>query len=48
MFETLPPTIAWERTMTLGRGGDRCDFCWRRIAPNEPASALSRKDAEVP
>jgi hypothetical protein len=25
------PNIRWERTQTLGRGGDRCDFCWRRI-----------------
>ncbi|MEN9938024.1 MAG: hypothetical protein RLZZ387_4603 [Chloroflexota bacterium] len=31
MFEPLPPSIAWERTTTLGRGGDRCDFCWRRV-----------------
>jgi hypothetical protein len=33
MFEALPPSIAWERTKTLGRGDDRCDFCWRRVAP---------------
>lgn len=25
------PTISWERTKTLGRGGDCCDFRWRRI-----------------
>ncbi len=25
------PKIRWERTQTLGRGGERCDFCWRRI-----------------
>jgi hypothetical protein len=24
------PKVAWERTKTLGRGDDRCDFCWRR------------------
>lgn len=32
MFAALPPSIAWERTTTLGRSGDRCDFCWRRVA----------------
>jgi hypothetical protein len=25
------PKIRWERTQTLGHGGDRCDFRWRRI-----------------
>lgn len=25
------PKISWERTMTLGRGGDCCDFRWCRI-----------------
>jgi hypothetical protein len=25
------PKIGWERTQTLGRGGDCCDFRWRRI-----------------
>ncbi len=32
-FPALEPAITWERTMTLGRGGDRCDFRWRRAAP---------------
>jgi hypothetical protein len=26
----LLPKIHWERTQTLGRGGDCCDPCWRR------------------
>jgi hypothetical protein len=26
--EKLPPTIRWERSTTLGRGGPACDFCW--------------------
>ena len=30
MYEELPPTIVWERTKTLGRGDDLCDFRWRR------------------
>jgi len=47
MFEALPPTIAWERTTTLGRGGDRCDFCWRRVSPPPPTSASHQQDAEV-
>jgi hypothetical protein len=25
------PKINWERTKTLGRGNDCCDFCWCRI-----------------
>jgi hypothetical protein len=33
LFAMLPPSITWERTMTLGRGDDRCDFRWRRVAP---------------
>ncbi len=31
-FPALAPAITWERTTTLGRGGDRCDFRWRRAA----------------
>lgn len=29
-FPEMAPAITWERTMTLGRGGERCDFRWRR------------------
>ena len=32
LFALLPPSITWERTMTLGRGDDRCDFRWCRAA----------------
>jgi hypothetical protein len=28
-FAGLPPSIRWERTKTLGQGGDCCDFRWR-------------------
>lgn len=31
LFEALPPSLAWERSGTLGRGADRCDFRWRRV-----------------
>ncbi len=30
LFEALPPSITWGRTMTLGRGDERCDFRWCR------------------
>ena len=32
VYEVLPPSITWERTKTLGRGDDCCDFRWRRKA----------------
>jgi hypothetical protein len=28
LYERLPPMILWQRTKTLGRGGDCCDFRW--------------------
>lgn len=39
----LMPKIRWERTKTLGRGGDCCDFKWCRIKPSD-----STKDRYVP
>ena len=45
MFAALPPSIAWERTTTLGRGGDRCDFCWRRVAVPRSDSVTPRPEA---
>ena len=30
LFEALPPSITWDRTMTMGRGGERSDFRWCR------------------
>ncbi len=30
IYAGLPPAIRWERTQTLGRGANRCDFRWRR------------------
>jgi 2-dehydropantoate 2-reductase len=47
MFETLPPTIVWERTTTLGRGGDRCDFCWRRVSQAQQTGASHDQDARM-
>ncbi len=28
-YTGLHPKLIWERSMTLGRGNDRCDFCMR-------------------
>ncbi len=30
LFEQLPSSIVWERTKTLGRGDEVCNFRWRR------------------
>lgn len=30
LFAALPPSIVWDRSGTLARGQDRCDFRWRR------------------
>jgi hypothetical protein len=32
VYETLPPSIRWERTGTLGRGNEVCDFCYPHVA----------------
>jgi hypothetical protein len=31
LFEQLPSSISWERTTTLGRGGDMCNFQWSKV-----------------
>lgn len=33
------PGIAWERTKTLGRGDDRCDFRFRRVTASSDSEA---------
>lgn len=30
-YDGLHPKLIWHRTMTLGRGGDRCDFCMKVV-----------------
>ncbi len=35
MAEALPPSIQWARSMTLGRGGPRCDFCWSQVSSKD-------------
>ncbi len=32
VYEALPASIRWERTGTLGRGNEVCDFCYRHVA----------------
>ena len=49
IYESLPPTIGWERTKTLGRGDDRCDFCWQLILhPTPPPPPTRYPVAEAP
>jgi len=31
VYEALPASIRWERTSTLGRGNEVCDFCYRHV-----------------
>ena len=31
IYEELSPHVRWERTGTLARGDDVCDFRWRRV-----------------
>jgi hypothetical protein len=37
-MQSLPPSIHWSRTTTLGRGGKHCDFRWSRVAANNTKS----------
>ena len=39
------PAIRWERTKTLGRGDDCCDFRWSRGEPIQAASGLIQVQA---
>lgn len=38
LYEQLPAPISWERTGTLARGDDCCDFqwCWREAGTEDP------------
>lgn len=45
-YAALPPSIKWERTTTLARGGPYCDFCWR--TDSTKASQSDGKEAYVP
>ena len=41
VYEALPPSITWERTKTLGRGDDCCDFRWCRATPERTMAGTS-------
>jgi hypothetical protein len=41
LFEGLPASITWERTKTLGRVDDCCDFRWCRATPERSAAGIS-------
>jgi len=42
VFPLLAPSITWKRTMTLGRGHDRCDFRWCRGVRQEAGTGETR------
>jgi hypothetical protein len=44
-YAALPPPIRWERTKTLGRGDNCCDFRWSRVEPAQAASGLIQVQA---
>jgi len=46
-YAAMSPSIKWERTKTLGRGDDRCDFRWSRGEPTQGASELIQVQAGV-
>ncbi|MBN1147273.1 MAG: L-2-amino-thiazoline-4-carboxylic acid hydrolase [Anaerolineales bacterium] len=39
MYEPPPAYLAWERTTTLARGGEYCDFAWRNLLYHSPEEA---------
>ncbi len=39
-YAALSPSIRWERTKTLGRGDDCCDFRWSHAGPGQGATRL--------
>jgi len=43
VFAALPPSITWERTMTMGRGDDHCDFRWCRGTPEGTTPAVGQR-----
>jgi hypothetical protein len=47
-FERLPPCVRWERTATLGRGGQCCDFRWSRNACGCEAGDQPHVNAHIP
>jgi hypothetical protein len=46
-FGALPPRITWERTTTLGCGGNCCDFRWSAVAGHQQRKHLDAGDVET-
>jgi hypothetical protein len=40
LYTAWSPSIKWERTKTLGRGDDCCDFRWSRVEQGKDTSGL--------
>ena len=47
LYATLSPSIRWERTKTLGRGDDCCDFRWSRVKPGQGTTRLIQVQSGV-
>ncbi len=46
-FAALSPSIRWERTKTLARGGDCCDFRWSCGTPEKDTTRLIQVQSAV-
>lgn len=46
-YAALSPSIRWERTKTLGRGDDCCDFRWSRVEPGKDTPGLIQVQSDA-
>lgn len=47
LYAAWSPSIKWERTKTLGRGDDCCDFRWSRVEQGKDTSGLIQVQPKV-
>ncbi|HEX9133697.1 MAG TPA: L-2-amino-thiazoline-4-carboxylic acid hydrolase [Ktedonobacteraceae bacterium] len=47
LYAAWSPSIRWERTKTLGRGDDCCDFRWSRVEPGHDTTGLIQVQPRV-
>jgi L-2-amino-thiazoline-4-carboxylic acid hydrolase len=47
LYAAWSPSIRWERTKTLGRGDDCCDFRWSRVEPGQDTTGLIQVQPRV-
>lgn len=47
LYTAWSPSIKWERTKTLGRGDDCCDFRWSRVEQGKDTSGLIQVQPRV-